>query len=463
MKRTLLVLLPLVAVAMTAATLDLANLDNYGNQTKPAYIQKNNAPANGAPEDKAATLGRILFYDKNLSVNNTVSCGSCHKQQLAFGDTASASEGAQGKTERHAMRLVNVRFAAETHFFWDERATSLEAQTTMPIQNHSEMGYSGQNGDPAIGSLIGKMNEIWYYPRLFSWVYGNEEITEQKIQQALSKFIRSIQSFDSKFDIGRAMVANDGVAFPNFTQQENQGKQLFLAPPQFDANGNRIAGGAGCAGCHRAPEFDIDPNTRNNGITGSFSGVADVSNTRSPSLRDVVDANGQAYGGFMHNAGANGLHTLMDVINHYDSIPANNPNLDNRLRPGGRLQRLHLTNAEKDALAAFIRTLTGSDIYTNPKWSDPFAGDSIDIEHLPMGITTVSSTPKVKVYPTVVTGILTIDAPAAMSRSTIRISNNEGRTIYQGMIVRQIDMAAYPAGMYFVRFENGQTEKIIKQ
>src|SRR5690606_12856122 len=143
------------------------------------------------------------------------------------------------------------------------------------------------------------LNNTSYYPQLFTWVYGSPQITEQRMQQALAKFIRSIQSFDSKFDAGLAMAPALAAPFSNFTMQENQGKQLFLAPPQFDANGNRIGGGAGCAGCHRPPEFDIDDNSGNNGIIGSLTGGNDLTNTRAPSLREVVDANGNAYGGFM--------------------------------------------------------------------------------------------------------------------------------------------------------------------
>ena len=77
-----------------------------------------------------------------------------------------------------------------------------------------------------------KLTAVGYYKELFKFVYGSEEITEVKIQNALSQFIRSIQSFDSKYDIGRAQVANDGQPFPNFTNQENMGKNMFLTPPQ---------------------------------------------------------------------------------------------------------------------------------------------------------------------------------------------------------------------------------------
>ena len=93
------------------------NWTNYAGQTVPAYIQKNNSPNNPINNAKA-TLGRVLFYDKNLSVTNTISCGSCHQQAFAFSDTALASNGILGGlTDRHTMRLINSRFAIEPTFF----------------------------------------------------------------------------------------------------------------------------------------------------------------------------------------------------------------------------------------------------------------------------------------------------------------------------------------------------------
>lgn len=351
--------------------IDLNKLFNYQNQSVPSYITKDNTSGNSIT-DKGATLGRVLFYDKNLSANNTISCSSCHKQANAFGDDAVASIGINGTTTRHSMRLVNSRFSNENKFFWDERATSLENQTTQPIQNHIEMGFSGTNGDANITSLLSKLQNIGYYKELFRFVYGSEEITETKIQMALAQFIRSIQSFDSKFDIGRASAANNNQNFNNFTAQENQGKNLFLTPPVFDATGNRISGGLGCAACHAAPEFDIDPNSRNNGIIGVLNATGiDVTNTKAPSLRDLLNQRGEPNGPMMHTGN---LATLQNVIGHYGTIniAPGNTNLDPRLRPNGFGQQLHLTATEVNALIAFIKTLTGTAVYTDPKWSSPF-------------------------------------------------------------------------------------------
>ncbi|MGK4567961.1 cytochrome-c peroxidase [Flavobacterium sp. 3HN19-14] len=360
--------------AITAAfgnNIDMESLANYANQPIPPYITRDNTVGNPIT-DKGATLGRVLFYDKNLSASNAISCASCHIQGNAFGDAAESSQGVNGGTTRHTMRLINSRFGVERKFFWDERAPTLEFQTTQPIQNHIEMGFSGTSGDQDMAGLTNKLQNIAYYKELFTFVYGDEQVTETRIQNALAQFVRSIQSFDSKYDAGRATVPNDGQPFANFTPEENQGKNLFLLPPQFNATGSRTGGGLGCAGCHAAPEFDIAPNSGNNGIIGSLGNMAllDITNTRAPSLRNIVKASGALNGSFMHTA----LPTLQAVIDHYNNITLapGNTNLDPKLRPNGFGQKLNITPAENAALIAFLKTLDGADVYTNAKWSSPF-------------------------------------------------------------------------------------------
>jgi len=352
--------------------IDLNDLANYANQPRPGYINKDNTGGNTITDAKA-TLGRVLFYDKNLSIDNTVSCASCHKQEFAFSDTALVSSGILGGiTGRHSMRLVNSRFAVERKFFWNERAASLELQTTQPIQDHAEMGFSGQNGRPGLQALLTKLQGLDYYNELFRFVYGDVNVTESRMQESMAQFIRSIQSFDSKYDAGRVQVQNDNQPFPNFTAQENTGKNLFITPPVFDANGSRIGGGLGCNGCHNAPEFDIDPNTRNNGIIGVVNGPGiDIDNTRAPSLRDLTRTNGALNGPLMHTAA---IKTLQAAIGHYGTInlAQGNTNLDPRLRPNGFGQKLNLNAQEVNSVIAFLGTLSGTNVYTDVKWSNPF-------------------------------------------------------------------------------------------
>lgn len=351
--------------------IDLNNLDNYARQTVPNYIQKNNFNMNLS--DAKAMLGRVLFYDNKLSIDSSVSCATCHQQQFAFSDTSTPSKGVKdGLTGRQSMRLVNVRYAVESKFFWDERAASLEQQTTQPIKDHAEMGFSGIDGRPEFNQLISNLSNTKYYQELFKFVYGDATVNEIRIQESLSHFIRSIQSFDSKYDIGRAMVNNNNQNFPNYTAQENMGKNLFNTPPVFDANSNRISGGLGCNGCHNAPEFDIDPNTGNNGIVGKLSGGGiDVTNTRAPTLRDLVNPSGVPNTAMMHTGV---IKTLQAAIGHYGTIniaPGNN-RLDPRLRPNGIGQKLNLTATEVNAVIAFLKTLSGTALYQDKKWSDPF-------------------------------------------------------------------------------------------
>lgn len=352
------------------AQIDLNNLANYAAQTKPAYITKDNTGNNPITNAKS-TLGRVLFYDKKLSIDNTISCASCHKQAFAFSDNQLVSTGvAGGQTDRHSMRLVNERFGVETKFFWDERAASLESQTTQPIADHNEMGFSGQAGRANIAALLTKLQSTDYYNELFKFTYGDITVTEPRLQECLAQFVRSIQSFDSKYDVGRAQVNNDRQNFPNFTAQENVGKDLFLTPPVFDGNSSRIGGGLGCNGCHNAPEFDIDPNSRNNGVMQlGYTGV-DLGVTRAPSLRDLVNNRGELNSALMHTGKIGDLNT---AVTHYGSLITDNQNLDRRLKPNGvNVQRLNLQPAEIAAVVAFLKTLAGTNVYTDKKWASPF-------------------------------------------------------------------------------------------
>lgn len=440
---------------LVSGTIDLDNLFNYANQNIPNYINKDNTPGNNAIDDKIATLGRVLFYDKNLSDNNSIACANCHQQAFAFSDPLTTSVGLNGgNTGRHSMRLINSRFAEEARFFWDERANTLEDQVTQPIQDHVEMGFSGTNGQPDMNDLILRLEGIDYYETLFEFAFGDNTITEDRMQLALAQFVRSIQSFDSRFDDGLTLVnGNLNANFPNFTTQENQGKQLFLAPPN--------ANGAGCAGCHRPPEFDIDPNSRNNGIISiaNSSGI-DLTNTRSPTLRDLVNPNSSLNGPLMHDGS---LSSLLEVINHYNTIPVDpeNTNLDNRLnRPGPGAQNLNLTANEKNALEAFLRTLTGIDVYTNPIWSDPFdvngnitlTGSILSTEEDNFGIS-------VRIYPNPVVNDLKIRLESGEYK--VNIYNLNGQSILQRRITGddEISVSDFSQGIYILHLTDVFTDK----
>ncbi len=355
-----------------AGAIDISALADYETIEVPDYIQAPNQVANPVT-DAGATLGRVLFYDAALSVDDTVSCSVCHRQSHGFSDPGAVSTGVEGgQTGRHSMRLINTIFSDETAFFWDERAANLEAQVTQPIRDHNEHGFSGQNGRPGFADLTTKLEAIDYYQELFAFVYGTPEVTEERMQSALAQFVNSIVSFDSRFDEGRAQVTDPFFPFPNFTADENEGKNIYMSGPEDD--------GAGCRRCHADPEFSVFADSGHIGVFGVAGDptATDFTNVKSPSLRELFKPGGATNGPFMHDGS---MTTMREILDHYDAIPVPaDPvvrdefmaSIDPQLVQMGQVERLNLTDVEKDQIEAFLRTLTGQNVYTDPKWSDPF-------------------------------------------------------------------------------------------
>jgi len=447
-----------LALLGISAAIDLNNLFDYEAQTTPGFITNDNTPTDNQIRNEIATLGRVLFYDKKMSLFDNVACASCHMQEFGFSDTARLSVGFDGgRTGRHSMRLSHARFGDERRFFWDKRASSLEDQSTQPIQDFIEMGFSGSNGQPDLDSLISKLSKLDYYNSLFTLAFGDSNITEDRMQKALAQFVRSIQSFDSKYDQGRVQVNDDQTDFPNYSTEENQGKDLFMSPPPL--------GGAGCAGCHNPPEFDIDPNSRNNGVIedASNSALTDFTNTRSPTLRDLFNPAGDLNGPLMHNGN---FSTMLDVINHYNSIfiDQQNPNLDNRLMgPGGLGQQLNLRQNEKDALIAFLKTLTSNELYTAEQWSDPFDAQG-NLDWVDISTNVYHNTEEfVRIYPNPIRSSLTIESSS--KGSNILIYDAFGKLIWQDQASEyrhEINSQSFPSGTLVIRIESGGNIKLIK-
>ena len=123
-------------------TIDFANVANYALPALPIYFDQtvtalDNTPAGNAIDNRIASLGRVLFYDRRLSTNDTTACASCHQQQFAFTDNRRFSTGINGLafTNAHATRLGNVRYWQPGSMFWDRRAATLELQASQPIIN----------------------------------------------------------------------------------------------------------------------------------------------------------------------------------------------------------------------------------------------------------------------------------------------------------------------------------------
>ena len=344
---------------LPATPFNYANLSLPGYLTNPVVIGQINTPGNNPVTDDGATLGRVLFYDKNLSVNNTVACASCHKQNLGFTDNAVKSLGFNGGlTGRHSMGLTDAKYYPNGRFFWDQRAATLEDQVLRPIQDAVEMGMT-------LTALVAKIKTQAYYPPLFKKAFGDENISSDRISLALSQFVRSIVSYQTKFDVGRAAVPPGPLppnpTFPNFTAEENRGLQIFLGPA------------GGCAGCHGTETFTA-PGEKNNGLdlTTTDAGFGTVTgNPADNGLFKVGSLRNIELGApYMHDGR---FATLEQVVEHYSSGVKAHPNLSNQLKlPNGQPRLANLSVADKAALVAFLKTLTDQAMVTDQKYSNPF-------------------------------------------------------------------------------------------
>jgi len=330
---------------------------SYADVALPSHFNTPNAQRfDNTPKDNpitnaGATLGRVLFYDTRLSANDTVACGSCHAQAHAFVDPNRYSRGFKGgMTDRHAMNLVNLRYDPRARFFWDERGGNLESMVLMPAVNHLEMGQDLQK----LPAILGRDP---HYPGLFTAAFGDPTITTDRVSRALAQFLRSMVSYESKYDAGRARVRSSSEDFDNFSQQENRGKALFLR---------------NCGLCHLPNEQDAhfimvepvntgldDDTTNTDGGVGDITlNPKDIGRFKSPTLRNV-----EVTAPYMHDGR---FATLDAVIDHYSSGGKNHPNKDVRIQP------MHFTDSEKAAIIAFLKTLTDPHFLADPKFSDPF-------------------------------------------------------------------------------------------
>jgi cytochrome c peroxidase len=288
-------------------------------------------------------LGKQLFFDKRLSINDAQSCADCHAPEKAFTDSRRTARGAEGGLgERNSMPLFNLAWKKE--FFWDGRAKSLREQVLQPIQNPIEMHQS-------LTSLVAKLAALSSrsesnYPALFDAAFGSPEITSEKIALALENYLLTLTSFDSKFD--RVLRGEE-----KFTDEEQRGFELFST--EYDPRRGQY--GADCFHCHGGPLFQSQA-FANNGSDGALRDIgrekvtgkaADRGKFSVPSLRNIA-----LTAPYMHDGR---FRTLEEVVEHYSTGVPRMPTLDPNLakHPDGGVP---LSEADKRALVAFLKALT---------------------------------------------------------------------------------------------------------
>ncbi|MBI1355562.1 MAG: cytochrome-c peroxidase [Acidobacteria bacterium] len=273
-------------------------------------------------------LGRVLFFDKRLSRDGSLSCATCHVPELGFTDREPVGLGVDGqKGTRRTPRLINRGYGRL--YFWDGRAGSLEEQVVQPIANPVEM-------DLPVEEAAARLAASAESAAAFEAAFGRAP-DPQTLAWALAGYVRTIVSGDSSYD---RYVAGDGDAL---TPAQKRGLEVFR-------------GKGACGICHLGPNL-TDEEFHNTGVgwkdgpaedlgrekvTGD---AADRGAFKTPTLRDVALA-----GPYMHDGS---LATLEDVVEFYDQGGEANAALDPEIR------KLNLTDAEKADLTAFLGALNG--------------------------------------------------------------------------------------------------------
>lgn len=313
------------------------------------------------PEDNPTTraglaLGRDLFFDPILSADSTVSCGTCHRPELAFTDGLERSIGIDGRTgSRNAPGLTNVGYLYET-LFWDGRADDLETQALHPIAEANEMGGSW----PAVISKLRQHPDYWPQLQAAFGISTKKALSPDHVGKALAQFQRSLISGDSKYDrVERGLEPYD--------ELEALGHAIFfdLADDPDGAFANLPTGE--CAHCHTPPHF-TNQRFFNNGLDLAESlahfkdgGRGAVTGNpferglfRTPSLRNVSLTAPYMHDGRMRN--------LAEVVDHYNSGGHYAENRSANVFPLG------LDDRQKAGLLAFLRTLTDTSFVNNENY-----------------------------------------------------------------------------------------------
>lgn len=321
--------------AVLDPTVDASKFQDIGALPKVVF------PASNPYSDEKMNLGKMLFFDPRLSGSGQISCANCHNPELGWTDNLTRSFGHDRQTGgRNAMTILNVGYA--TSLFWDGRAASLEAQSTMPIQDQKEMKAH-------LAVAVENIAKIEGYKTFFDKAFADKKINVENIQMAIATFERTIVSPPSKFD--KFISGQSDV----FTDQEVEGLHLYRTK-------------ANCISCHNTPYFS-DNQFHNDGQTlfgtknedlGRYNfskNKSDIGKFRTPTLRETART-----GPWMHHGH---FPSILDVVELYN---LGNPSpRQNKYKDSDRedlagvsspiLRKLNLSKVEVKALVAFVETL----------------------------------------------------------------------------------------------------------
>ena len=304
------------------------------NWPKPVYNFNKNPLT-----EEGFQLGRQLFYDPILSKDNTISCASCHLQATGFTHVDhELSHGIEGKIgTRNSLTLQNL--AWNKHFMWDGGVNHLDVQALAPITSEVEMNETLEN-------VVKKLRNSEKYGDLFQKAFGTKKITGQLTLKAISQFLVSLTTSNSKYD---KVKRNED----KFTEMEQKGYTLFQEK---------------CASCHKEPLL-TNNEFRNNGLSmdADLKDLGRMKITQNskdsllfkvPTLRNI-----EFTYPYMHDGR---FKTLTEVIKHYNSGIPKSKTLSKELQ-----QPMNLSDNERTELVAFLKTLTDKAFLFNTRYAYP--------------------------------------------------------------------------------------------
>jgi len=295
-------------------------------------------PADNPPTKETIALGRRLYYDVRLSVDNTVSCSTCHMPGMGFTDNKRVSNGVGGKEGvRNAPTVLNAAYSSLQ--FWDGRAASLEQQAEGPVANPVEMAHS-------LHGVVQRLSHDPSYVTAFEQAFGPGPITYEKVEKCIASFERTLLSGDSAFD--RYYYGHDPTAM---TPAQIRGLDVFRDPKK----GN-------CEICHTIGEKSalftdnkfhnigvgyVNGKTNDKGRYVVTKNVQEMGGFRTPTLRNV-----EITSPYMHDGS---LKDMKQVMDFYIGAGNSNPQLDKEIHSLD-----FLTRQERDDLQEFMKALDGT-------------------------------------------------------------------------------------------------------
>lgn len=348
------------------------------NWDLPSYVPAPRVPSDNPMSEAKFQLGRHLFFDKRLSGNGTLSCGSCHLQERAFTDGRVTSLGSTGEhTPRNAPSIVNSAWHA-TYTWANPALVTLERQMENPLlgERPVEMGVNDENRTEIVARFRADANYRKWFAEAFP--EKSDPISFEMIIKAISAFQRGVVSFDSRYD--RYLQGK-----VKLSEAEQRGHDLYFGEK------------AECHHCHGSVNFDdqfVHAKTReadtpfhntglyntdgkgaypypNRGLLDVSGDPEDMGKFRAPGLRNIA-----VTGPYMHDGSVATLEEVIDIYSAGGRKIERGPDAgDGRASPlkSGLIVKIDLTSQEKADLLAFLKTLTDETLLTSPRFSDPWA------------------------------------------------------------------------------------------